>query len=134
MDASFLFPLLIILIALPLFLSARKQKKAYQQMQQLQRSLQPGDRVMTTSGLYGTVVDSEDDETIDLELAPGVVTTWARAAVREKANPQADAATDVDGTEVDGTESAEQPTEVAADKGSAGAEVAPPLEEEKNRR
>jgi preprotein translocase subunit YajC len=42
---------------------------------------------MTTSGLRATVVDASYEETIDLEIADGVVTTWVRASVREKVNP-----------------------------------------------
>ena len=40
--------------------------------------------VSTTSGLRATVVDASYEDTIDLEIADGVVTTWVRAAVREK--------------------------------------------------
>ena len=39
---------------------------------------------MTTSGLRATVVDASYEETIDLEIADGVVTTWVRAAVKSK--------------------------------------------------
>nr|WP_309113490.1 preprotein translocase subunit YajC [Saccharothrix sp.] len=90
-----MFPLLLVLLAVPLFLSARKQKKAAAEQQALLKSLEPGDRVMTTSGLYATVADASDDETIELEIAPGVVTTWLRPAIREKVNP----VTDVDETD-----------------------------------
>jgi preprotein translocase subunit YajC len=38
---------------------------------------------MTTSGMYGTIVALADN-TVDLEIAPRVVTTWSRAAVRER--------------------------------------------------
>ena len=79
-----LFPLLILLLFIPIFLSGRKQRRQMQQMQQLQRSLDVGDVVTTTSGLRGTVVDSSYEETVDLEIADGVVTTWLRAAVRDK--------------------------------------------------
>jgi preprotein translocase subunit YajC len=82
---SLIFPLLIALLAVPLFLQARKQKRAMQEQQKLQSSLQTGDRVMTTSGLYGTIVATADDS-IELEIAPGLTTTWVRAAIREKVN------------------------------------------------
>jgi len=82
--SSLMFPLLLVLLAVPLFLSARKQKRAAAEQQQLLSSLEPGDRVMTTSGLHATVADATDDSTIDLEIADGVVTTWLRQAVREK--------------------------------------------------
>ena len=83
MDISLLFPILILLLFIPIFLSSRKQKRVQQQMQALQSSLEPGDIVSTTSGLRGTIVDASYEDTVDLEIADGVVTTWVRAAVRE---------------------------------------------------
>lgn len=82
MDA-FLFPILLVGIAAMLYFQIRKQKRAAQEQQKLQNSLQAGDRVMTTSGLFGTVVETRDDS-IELEIATGVTTTWLRQAVREK--------------------------------------------------
>jgi preprotein translocase subunit YajC len=88
-----LFPLLILLLFIPIFLSGRKQRRQVQEMQQLQSSLEVGDVVTTTSGLRGTVVDVSYEDTIDLEIAEDVVTTWMRAAVRDKV---ADTAIDPD--------------------------------------
>ena len=84
MDISLLFPLLILLLFIPIFLSGRRQKRQMKEMKDLQSSLEPGDVVMTTSGMRGTVVDASYEDTIDLEIADGVVTTWVRGAVREK--------------------------------------------------
>lgn len=84
MNQLFLPLLLMLVVAIPLVLGSRKQKRAMQEQQQLLSSLAEGDRVMTTSGLYGTVADASGDTTIDIEIAPGVVTTWLRQAVREK--------------------------------------------------
>ena len=41
---------------------------------------------MTTSGIHGTVARL-DDTTVDLELAPGVVVTFVRAAILEIRQP-----------------------------------------------
>ena len=79
-----LFPLLILLLFIPIFLSGRKQRRQMQTMQQLQASLETGDVVTTTSGLRGTVVDASYEDTVDLEIADDVVTTWMRVAVRDK--------------------------------------------------
>ncbi|HEU0088099.1 MAG TPA: preprotein translocase subunit YajC [Pseudonocardiaceae bacterium] len=80
-----LLPLLLIaVLALPLVLGSRRQKRAMAEAQRLQDSLIEGDEVMTTSGLYATVVDISDERTVDLEIAPGVRATWLRAAIREK--------------------------------------------------
>lgn len=82
---SLIFPILLVGIALMLFFQIRKQKRSMQQQQKLQNSLTVGDRVMTTSGMFGTVVGTSDDA-IELEIAPGVTTSWVRQAVREKVN------------------------------------------------
>ena len=65
-----------------MYFSMRKQKRAAATTKQMHESLVPGARVMTTSGLHGTITAVADD-TIELEIAPGVRTTWVRAAVRE---------------------------------------------------
>lgn len=84
MDLSLLFPLLLLLLFVPLFLQARKQRKQTNEMQTLQSSLAEGDVVVTIAGVRGTVVDASYEETIDLEIAEGVVTTWVRGAIRQK--------------------------------------------------
>ena len=84
-----LLPMLLLfgLLGLMMYFMSRRQRRAMQQQQELQNSLTVGDRVMTTSGLYGTITDTSDDATVDIEISPGVETTWLRAAVREKVNP-----------------------------------------------
>jgi preprotein translocase subunit YajC len=94
-----LFPLLILALFIPIFLSGRKQRRQMAEMQAMQAALEDGDVVMTTSGLRGTVVDASYEETVDLEIAHGVVTTWVRAAVREKVLDPADAAADATAAE-----------------------------------
>jgi preprotein translocase subunit YajC len=129
--STLLLPLIIVLFAVPLFMGTRKQKRAAQKQQEMQGSLSYGDRVMTTSGLYGTVVTTSD-ESIDIEIAPGIVTSWLRAAVREKVADStvglpADDADDV----YEADAHAEEPVEEAKHDAvpHTTAEVAPPLEE-----
>ncbi|KJF22491.1 preprotein translocase subunit YajC [Rhodococcus sp. ACPA4] len=81
--SSLLFPLLILALLVPMFLGMRKQKKAMAATSEMQDSLQVGDRVQTTAGLYATIT-SLDDDTVELEIAPGVVTTWSRLVIRER--------------------------------------------------
>lgn len=88
-----LFPLLIVALLVPMFLNVRKQKKVLADTQALQDSLKVGDEVLTTSGLYARVVLVEDD-TVDLEIADGIITTWSRAVVREVLAPDTDIETD----------------------------------------
>jgi preprotein translocase subunit YajC len=82
MDLVVFLPLLIILGAF-MFFASRRQKKAMQATIDLHNSLTIGDRVHTTSGLQGTITGLTDD-TVDLEIAPGVVTTWMKLAVRDR--------------------------------------------------
>ena len=84
MDLVIFLPLLIILGAF-MFFASRRQKKAMQATIDLHDSLQIGDRMHTTSGLEGTIAGITDDS-VDLEIAPGVVTTWMKLAVRDNAS------------------------------------------------
>lgn len=99
-----LFPLLILALLVPMFLGVRRQKKEMAKVAELQESLKVGDRVLTTSGLYGTIVEI-DDITVDLEIAEDVVTTWSRSVVRELVPDDhfdaADDAIEADGEVVD---------------------------------
>ncbi|TFV54218.1 preprotein translocase subunit YajC [Geodermatophilus sp. DF01-2] len=85
-----LFPLVILVLAFVLLivLPARQRKKLQEQQRALQESLTPGTPVMTTAGLHGTVVGLGEG-TVDLEVAPGVVVTFARQAILEVRTPAA---------------------------------------------
>jgi preprotein translocase subunit YajC len=74
-----LLPFIVLLIAF-YFLLLRPNRARQQKMAQMQAELAPGARIMTTAGLQATVVAVEDDLVV-LEVAPGVQTRWARAAV-----------------------------------------------------
>ncbi|MEQ0571018.1 preprotein translocase subunit YajC, partial [Mycobacterium tuberculosis] len=71
------------------YFASRRQRRAMQATIDLHDSLQPGERVHTTSGLEATIVAIADD-TIDLEIAPGVVTTWMKLAIRDRILPDDD--------------------------------------------
>jgi preprotein translocase subunit YajC len=83
---SFL-PLIIIMGAF-MFFASRRQRKAMQATIDLQESLRLGDRVHTTSGLQATIAGLGED-TVDLEIAPGVVTRWMKLAIRDRIVPEA---------------------------------------------
>jgi preprotein translocase subunit YajC len=70
-----------VLIALVFwFLIVRPQRRRQQDLAVTQSSIGPGTGVMLGSGIFGTVA-SLDDETIQLEVAPGVTVKVARQAV-----------------------------------------------------
>jgi preprotein translocase subunit YajC len=78
----------IILLALTLLFSwvlivlpQRRQMAAHRQ---LVASLEVGDEVITTAGIYGTITELDAD-TVQLQVADDVVLRFARAAVGRKA-------------------------------------------------
>jgi preprotein translocase subunit YajC len=95
METVVFLPLLVIL-GLFMFFASRRQRKAMQATIDLHNSLEVGDRVHTTSGLQGTITAITDD-TVDLEIAPGVVTTWLKMAVRDKIDDDIDDDDDLEG-------------------------------------
>ena len=82
-----LFPLIMIAVLVFLIiLPARQRKKMQDRQTEMQNSLTPGTPVMTTAGLHGTVTGL-GEKTVDLEVAPGVVVTFARQAILEVRTP-----------------------------------------------
>ncbi|MFU8854368.1 preprotein translocase subunit YajC [Micromonospora sp. SL1-18] len=85
--AGSLTPILMIalLFGVMYFMMIRPQQKRRRDAEQMQSALAPGDEVVTIGGLYGTV-SSVDDETVQLEVAPGVQTRYARPAIARVVN------------------------------------------------
>ena len=106
MDLVVFLPLLIVLGAF-MFFASRRQKKAMQATINLHNSLKIGNRVHTTSGLRGTITGITDDS-VDLEIAPGVVTTWMKLAIRDVI----EADTDVDDDDDDAIDAPSSATEI----------------------
>lgn len=79
----FLLPLL--LIGLLWFMGA-PQRKMRKEQAALMQSLAPGADVMTHGGLYGTVVEIDDDVVV-LETSPGVTMRWAKRAIATVVTP-----------------------------------------------
>ncbi len=57
------------------------QRKLRRQQAELMAKLSAGDEVVTTAGIYGTVTELEDAETLLLEVAEGTEIRIARAAI-----------------------------------------------------
>ncbi|MDG4780562.1 preprotein translocase subunit YajC [Micromonospora sp. WMMD961] len=75
-------PILMIalLFGVMYFMMIRPQQKRRKEAEAMQSGLGPGDEVVTIGGLYGTVTGIEDD-TVLIEVAPGVQTRYARPAI-----------------------------------------------------
>ena len=78
--------LLIFLVPLGLmFFFMRNQKRRMQAQQDLQRQADVGDEIVTTSGIFGTIIDEDDDEgTILVEIAPGTRIKMLRAGISRR--------------------------------------------------
>lgn len=84
-DLVALLPLLAIL-ALFWFMVVRPQQRRQKEVVRLQQSIEVGQRVMMSSGIYGTVVSLADDRA-RLEIAPGTQIDIARAAIAKVDEP-----------------------------------------------
>jgi preprotein translocase subunit YajC len=88
-----------LMAALMYFMIIRPQSKRRREAMELQRNVSVGDEVVTVVGLHATVAAIEDD-IVSLEIAPGVIARYERAAVaRVVKTPDAvstDAAGDAD--------------------------------------
>lgn len=86
--------------------ASRRQK----QLGQMQSGLAAGDRVMLSSGIFGTVQSTEATDRLHVEVAPGVVLEVARGAIANVL-PEPVVETD-DSAEVEGPDgSSERPDE-----------------------
>ena len=87
-DIAALIPLVAIL-ALFWFMVVRPQQRRQKEVVRLQESIQVGQRVMMSSGIFGTVVSLTDDRA-QLEITNGTVIEIARAAIAKVDEPVAE--------------------------------------------
>lgn len=70
----------VVFLALLYVVAVLPQQRRVRAHEELVRSLEVGQEVMTTSGVYGRLIAVGDD-TVHLEVAPGVQVKIARASV-----------------------------------------------------
>ncbi|MBA3798684.1 MAG: preprotein translocase subunit YajC [Actinomycetota bacterium] len=80
-DLALFIPFLA-LFGVIIYMQTRQRKKLQDRQATLQSALGVGTPIMLSCGLHGDVT-SLDETTVDVEIAPGVVATFARAAVLE---------------------------------------------------
>ena len=90
-------PLLALLITFGLMwvLLILPQQRRMKQHQAVVASLRVGDEVVTAGGVYGTIT-SVDEDTLAVEVAPGVVLRVLRSAVSQRIGPFDEADDDED--------------------------------------
>src|SRR5215218_2837194 len=82
--ANLLAPLVI--LGLMWVLLILPQQRRMRQHQAVVASLEVGDEVVTAGGVYGTIT-SVDEDTLAVEVAPGVVLRVLRSAVSQRIAP-----------------------------------------------
>lgn len=76
--------LVAILLVVMFFMSSRTRKQQ-REAAEFRNNLTVGTKVMTASGMIGTVVDVDDsNDQVTIESFPGSPTTWLRAAISKK--------------------------------------------------
>ena len=67
------------------FLLIRPQRSRQRAQQALVASLEVGDDVMTSGGIFGTIIDIDDDEgTVTVEIAPGTRIKMLRQGISQR--------------------------------------------------
>ena len=87
--------LIVLLFGVMYFMMIRPQQKRRREAQQMQRTLGPGDQIVTIGGLHATVVDVADD-VVTVEIAPGVHVQFARPAIAKVVKQEEAVAEDTD--------------------------------------
>lgn len=72
---------LVAIAAVFYLLMIRPQQKKRKETQAMLQSLKPGSEIVTTAGMYGKVVSLEGDDSLLVEVAPGVTCRYMRQAV-----------------------------------------------------
>lgn len=73
--------LMVALFAVLIFMMFRGRKKQAAQQEKLKNNTVPGAKVMTNSGIFGTVVGVDAEDRVQVEVANGVILTLHRQAI-----------------------------------------------------
>ena len=74
------FLIIILIFGVMMIFLFRSQRRRQRLTQDTQRQVMDGSKVRTTSGLFGTIISSED-RTVMVEIAPGVQVKMLRQAI-----------------------------------------------------
>ncbi|GAA1894975.1 preprotein translocase subunit YajC [Streptomyces sodiiphilus] len=85
MDIAFLFPFILLIGVM--FLMTRSAKNKQRQAMQMRDSMEPGTGVRTIGGMYALVKEVHED-TVLLEITPGVSTMYAKNAIGAVLEPE----------------------------------------------
>ena len=96
--------IMLAVLAVLIFFMFRNSRKRQAEARNLQSKVQPGAKVMTNFGVYGTILSIDDDENqVLLETSPGTVLTVHRQTIARVVEPAAVApVTEVGGSGLEG--------------------------------
>lgn len=72
---------IVVFIGLIYLVGVRPQQKRRKELESLLGRLKAGDEIVTVSGIYGTITEVEDGETVLLEVAEDIDIRIAKAAI-----------------------------------------------------
>ena len=82
---------IVIFIGLIYLVGVRPQQKRRKELEAIMSQLRPGTDVVTVAGIYGTVTEVEDGETLLLEIAEDTDIRIAKASIARVVSPADDA-------------------------------------------
>ena len=110
---------IVLIVAVFYFLLLRPMKKRQQAAQsaaqQMRSNLGPGDQIVTIGGLYGTVVSTDDDSVV-LEIAPGVEARYDRNAISRVVTPKVEEPQDTTDDDPDDDDPASDPADTIIER------------------
>ena len=87
--------IMLAVLAVLIFFMFRNSRKRKADAEQLQSKVQPGAKVMTNFGVFGTILSIDEEENqVLLETSPGTVLTVHRQTVARVVEPSAAETTD----------------------------------------
>jgi preprotein translocase subunit YajC len=85
--------IMLAVLAVLIFFMFRNSRKRQADARELQSKVQPGAKVMTNFGVFGTILSMDEEENqVLLETSPGTVLTVHRQTIARVVEPVADAA------------------------------------------
>ena len=78
---------ILIFVGLIYLVGVRPQQRRRRELEAIMRRLGPGDEVVTASGIYGTVTEVEDGETLLIEVAEDTDIRVAKASIARVLSP-----------------------------------------------
>ncbi|MFB6609234.1 preprotein translocase subunit YajC [Agromyces sp. NPDC056379] len=92
--------IMLAVLAVLIFFMFRNSRKRQADARELQSKVQPGAKVMTNFGVFGTILSIDEDENqVLLETSPGTVLTVHRQTVARVVEPKVDVVEETAGIE-----------------------------------